>query len=271
MAARAFDFSGGDALYKLDHALECRLKLANHYLPRTWLSVAMTVPALLIAPSYQSSPAFHLAMCLAWASWIACTYKLESAARRLQPELEVLPRRTWLISACLGSHPLNYFLVACTLALHTFGQTAISLMILPAVPLVIVMSASWYLIIFGNLRQFINERLPGDQAIPEFAEQGIALGLALPGALQLSCLALSHEPDWIMRSWIPIGILVAIACLSTFKNKLAMALALQDEALAQEAFDREVSEDEVLRDEALANEVLGNFSVKKATSAVIST
>jgi hypothetical protein len=223
----AADFDGGCSLYELDNPVEYRLKLANHYLPPTWMGVLLTAPALVVPPSYDGSLAFQAAMCVGWAAWIFFTYRMEWALRRLEPNAEVFPRRAWLISACLGSHPLNYLLIVCALALTNFRQTAISLVILPAIPIIILMTFCWYLNIFGNLRQFINERLPQDQAISKLAVQAIAIGLSLPGAMQLLCLACSHEPDWIMRSWIPIGLFVAIGCLGAFRGKLALALAVE--------------------------------------------
>jgi hypothetical protein len=214
-------------LYDAHNPQEYRLKLANHYLPPTWMGVLLAAPALVVPPSYECSLPFHAAMSLAWAAWIFSTYRLEWSLRKLEPESEVLPRRAWLISTCLGSHPLNDLLIGGALALTTFRQTAISLVILPAIPLLILITYCWYLNLFGNLRQFINARLPHEQAIPKAAEQAIAVGLSLPGAMQMLCLASAHDPDWIMRSWIPIGLFVAISCLGIFKRKLALALSVQ--------------------------------------------
>jgi hypothetical protein len=214
-------------LYELGNSLEYRLKLAHHYLPPTWMGVLLAAPALVVPAFYESSLPFQAAMCLAWAAWIFSIYRMEWTLRRLEPGADVLPRRAWLISACLGSHPLNYLLIGCTLALLNFKQTAISLMILPAIPILILMTFCWYLNIFGNLRQFINQRLPHEQAVPKVAEQAIALGVSLPGAMQMLCLASSHDLDWIMRSSIPIGLFVAISCLGIFSRKLALALAVE--------------------------------------------
>lgn len=205
-----------------------KLKLVKQYLPPAW-GLAIFLPSLLVPPSYRDSLVFHLTLTLAWVYWVFAIYKIEYALNKMVPNSEVLPKRTWLMSVLIGSHPTNYLLIVMAMFLSAFRQTPLNILLTISAPVLLIVTFTWYASIFGALRRFINERVSESERVTKFSETAISLSLGLPGLVCFAMQMIGHTPGWVELSFVPLGIAASTAIAFCLQTKLATAL-LQERA-----------------------------------------
>jgi hypothetical protein len=203
-----------------------KLKLVKQYLPSAG-GLAVLVPALLVPPSYRDSLIFHLSLTIAWLYWVFTIYKIEYALNKMVPDSNVLPKRTWLMSLIVGSHPTNYLLLVMAFVLSSMKQTPLTLILTISAPVLLIVTFTWYASIFSAIRKFINDRLPESERLSAFSESAISICLGVPALLCFSMQMFGQAPGWIMLSFLPIGIAASTAIAFCLQNKLATAILIE--------------------------------------------
>jgi hypothetical protein len=203
-----------------------KLKLIKQYLPSAG-GLAVLIPSLLVPPSYRDSLVFHLTLTLAWLYWVFTIYKIEYALNKMVPGSNILPKRTWLMSLIVGSHPTNYLLLVMALVLSSFKQTPLTLILTISAPVLLVVTFTWYASIFGALRKFINDRLPESERLSAFSESAIGICLGVPALICFAMQMIGQTPGWIELSFLPIGIAAATSVAFCLQKKLATAILVE--------------------------------------------
>jgi len=214
---------------------QTKLKLVKHYLPSAW-GLAVLLPSLLVPPSYRDSLVFHISLTVAWFYWIFAIYKIEYAFNKLAPEAAVMPKRTWLMSSIIGSHPTNYLLLASAMLLSAFKQTPLSIILAIAAPIFLTLTFSWYASIFNGLRQYINDRLPEAERVSRLSVWAITTGMGGPALFCFALQMLGQNPTWIQMSFVPIGIVASTITVYWMQEKIAVALVRERPNLLDDCY-----------------------------------
>lgn len=202
------------------------LKLANHYLPRVWPGIVLTIPALFVVPAYDQSLYFHLWLTIAWLYWVISIYKIHRTISKVHSSYPIGPMKAVLVTAFCGTHPFNYIFEIGAVVLVNFAGTSLPLLVYLGVPAVFAFAFMWYVRLFSQLSLFIEYRWWKLDACGCLGSL-IALSLMTPGALQLLLHSKVIEglfSLWLAEALTPIGLLVALSCLYILRNKIALSV-----------------------------------------------
>ena len=213
---------------------QTKLKFVKQYLPSAW-GLAILVPSLLAPPSYRYSLFFHLSLTIAWLYWVLSIYKIEHTLHKMVPDSNILPKRTWLMSFIIGSHPTNYVLLLMAILLSAFKQTPVTILLTIAAPVLLIVTFTWYATIFGALRSFINERLPESERLSRFSERAISVCLGVPALICFAMQMIGQTPNWVVLSFIPIGTVASTVIVFGLQQRLAKALLVERESLLEDS------------------------------------